>query len=510
MNCIQPCAPARRDVEVAAVVGLDLVDRRQDLPRHAVLDPRRLVDRQQKRRDREVADEEVRDLRRRRGRQRAGRPARPRRRPPRPCRRSSSSPSRRRRRRSRVRRPGVVSRGGGGTRTVGRSGGSDELRQRVAREVQRAADGRGVEARRRAVGGGRRCAGAGDGARPRRGGRAPARGRVAASGVGRRRRRGGRSRAPGPRPPLASGCGHADDSDAEREDRGESPRVATGRCWGLDQGSSHRVGGRGTTPSRRRTVPDFAAAPCQIACPHRRTAPPAPASPRARAPSLRRMHPTEHRGLRELYAMARQLRNHWRALAERIDAVAPQEAQLLRAGADVAGALLGELADVTAARGLYGKPMAQGLGARLAGAHSTLLDTTLEVNQALRFAVLDVVHVVTLLDYLARAAAQDGDAELQRFLERCGAADARAGGRRPRRRGRARRRARPRRARLRAGPRRPRRPRRRAARWARSASGSTAARGAERATASRLSGRARRPCPPPSGRARSCACRTSP
>ena len=130
------------------------------------------------------------------------------------------------------------------------------------------------------------------------------------------------------------------------------------------------------------------------------------------------MHQTEHRGLRELYAMTRQLRNHWRALAARIDAVAPQEAQLLRAGADQAGALLGELADVTAARGLYGKPMAQGLGARLAGVHSGLLDTTLEVNQALRFAVLDVVHVVTLLDYLARAAAHDDDAELQRFLER--------------------------------------------------------------------------------------------
>ena len=129
------------------------------------------------------------------------------------------------------------------------------------------------------------------------------------------------------------------------------------------------------------------------------------------------MHPTEHRGLRELYAMTRQLRNHWRTLAERIDAAAPPEAQLLRSGAAAARALIGELTDVTAARGLYGRPTAQGLGARLAGAHNALLDTTLEVNQALRFAVLDVVHVVTLLDYLARAAAQDGDAELRHFLE---------------------------------------------------------------------------------------------
>lgn len=129
------------------------------------------------------------------------------------------------------------------------------------------------------------------------------------------------------------------------------------------------------------------------------------------------MHPTEHRGLRELFAMARQLRNHWRTLAGRIEAHAPGEARMLREGAELAGALIAELTDVAAARNLYGRPMAQGLGARLAGVHNALLDPSLEINQALRFAVLDVVHVVTLLDYLARAAAQGGDRELQAFLE---------------------------------------------------------------------------------------------
>lgn len=129
------------------------------------------------------------------------------------------------------------------------------------------------------------------------------------------------------------------------------------------------------------------------------------------------MHPVEHRGLRELYATARQLRDHWRRLADRIDAAAPEEARLLRAGSDVARALIGELTDVTAARDLYGRPLAQGLGARIAAAHSTLLDTSLEVNQALRFAALDAVHVVTLLDFLARAGAHNGDPELQAFLE---------------------------------------------------------------------------------------------
>lgn len=128
------------------------------------------------------------------------------------------------------------------------------------------------------------------------------------------------------------------------------------------------------------------------------------------------MHPVEHRGLRELYAMTRQLRNHWRALAARLDATAPEQALLLRDGSDVARALLAELSDVTAARGIHGSPLAQGLGAQLARVHNGALDTTLEVNQALRFAALDVVHVVTLLEFLAAAATHDGDADLERFL----------------------------------------------------------------------------------------------
>jgi hypothetical protein len=128
------------------------------------------------------------------------------------------------------------------------------------------------------------------------------------------------------------------------------------------------------------------------------------------------MHPVVHRGVRELYAMTRQLRDHWRALAARLDARAPQEAQLLRDGSQLARTLLAELTGVTAARGIHGQPLAQGLGAQLARVHHGVLDTALEVNQALRFAVLDVVHVGMLLDFLATAAAQDADPELQTFL----------------------------------------------------------------------------------------------
>ena len=67
MNCIQPERAGGGDVEVAAVVGLDLVDRGEDLPAHAVLDAGGLVDGEEEGRDAELVDEEVRHADRRRG-----------------------------------------------------------------------------------------------------------------------------------------------------------------------------------------------------------------------------------------------------------------------------------------------------------------------------------------------------------------------------------------------------------------------------------------------------------
>lgn len=128
------------------------------------------------------------------------------------------------------------------------------------------------------------------------------------------------------------------------------------------------------------------------------------------------MHPAEHRGLRELHAAARQLRVHWRELGHRLDAVgAPNPA--LHDGSRDAAELLGELTAACAARGLYARPAAQGLGARVARARLTLVDPTLEVNQALRMAVLDVTHVATLCAYLARLAARRDDGELVALLD---------------------------------------------------------------------------------------------
>lgn len=113
----------------------------------------------------------------------------------------------------------------------------------------------------------------------------------------------------------------------------------------------------------------------------------------------------------------RQLRHHWRRLADRLDARgASARVDVLRAGSDEARALLRELTEVTAARGLHGKPAAQGFGARIAGIRNVLVDPTLELNQALRLAALDVQHVVTLLGYLAALAARRADDELQAFL----------------------------------------------------------------------------------------------
>ena len=77
-----PQRTSRRDIQVAPIVGLDLVDRGQHLPPHPILNPSRLIDRQQENRHPELPDHEIRDPRpKRRPRQRIHKPRiRPRRR----------------------------------------------------------------------------------------------------------------------------------------------------------------------------------------------------------------------------------------------------------------------------------------------------------------------------------------------------------------------------------------------------------------------------------------------
>jgi hypothetical protein len=123
------------------------------------------------------------------------------------------------------------------------------------------------------------------------------------------------------------------------------------------------------------------------------------------------LFPAEHRALRELYALTRQLGGHWARLDDKLDP-APD---VLARGVDASKELLAELAERTAAYGLHGVPAATGAGvwtSRLRGAGDLLL----ERNQALRGATLDIQHVITLLAYLAALATQRDDLTLAEWL----------------------------------------------------------------------------------------------
>jgi hypothetical protein len=121
------------------------------------------------------------------------------------------------------------------------------------------------------------------------------------------------------------------------------------------------------------------------------------------------VHAAEHRALREAYAVARQLRNHWGALSRHLDA------SVLPPGGADAQRLADELRAVARERGLAVGPAARSAGGTLAGARTGVADRFLERNQALRLAVLDASHLVTLLDYLAALAS---DEELSAFCKR--------------------------------------------------------------------------------------------
>jgi hypothetical protein len=126
------------------------------------------------------------------------------------------------------------------------------------------------------------------------------------------------------------------------------------------------------------------------------------------------LFPAEHRALRELHAMVRQLGGHWSRLARRLGGEA---ADVLDRGAAATPELLVELETQCATHELYGFPAAQGVGANAAGLRG-LGDLLLERNQALRGAVLDMTHVTLLLGYLAELAEHRGGAELAAFHRR--------------------------------------------------------------------------------------------
>src|SRR4051794_20754440 len=120
-------------------------------------------------------------------------------------------------------------------------------------------------------------------------------------------------------------------------------------------------------------------------------------------------HPAEHRALRELHVFGRQLVAHWERLSRRLGG---PEAGLLAAGAADARALLADAAAAMAARDVAVDRAASFAG-RVARARPSAPAHVLERNQALRFALHDVQHLVTLLAYLAALAAAEGDDDLR-------------------------------------------------------------------------------------------------
>jgi len=136
-------------------------------------------------------------------------------------------------------------------------------------------------------------------------------------------------------------------------------------------------------------------------------------SVRLSAPMSPSFHPTEHRGYRELYVSLRQLAEHWQRLGGRL--AGERVGSELVAGAAAARALLHALSAFTEPRGLYGRPLATGLGGVIAAARNLAGVRLLERNQAVRLALLDVHHARELLDYLARAAEHRGDTDAVAF-----------------------------------------------------------------------------------------------
>ena len=127
------------------------------------------------------------------------------------------------------------------------------------------------------------------------------------------------------------------------------------------------------------------------------------------------LHPAEHRAYRELYASARHLVHRWARLGTLLEDGLVGD-RLQRGAAD-AQRLLEELKPRTEAHGLYGGPMAQGVGARLADLRTGIADRGGDTGMVVRFAVLDAEHLITLLRQLAELARARDDRDMAGFCE---------------------------------------------------------------------------------------------
>lgn len=128
------------------------------------------------------------------------------------------------------------------------------------------------------------------------------------------------------------------------------------------------------------------------------------------------LHPTEHRGYRELYLSLQSMQKHWMRLSRDTEDEAALD--VLRFGVHRTGTLLRELKAVTEPFEVYGGPRALGAGRLSAAVQNLVRDPFLELNQAMRLAVLDTEHIANLLEYLAAAANQRQDEATEAFFSK--------------------------------------------------------------------------------------------
>lgn len=131
---------------------------------------------------------------------------------------------------------------------------------------------------------------------------------------------------------------------------------------------------------------------------------------------MSQLHPTEHRGYRELHATSREIVTYWGQMAERAGEADPEVAAALTKGVDQARKLIEELTPRTARFGVHGGARAHGAGKMLAMTRSRLRDPFLEYNQALRLSIGDAEHVATLCGYLAACAERRRDDDMAEFF----------------------------------------------------------------------------------------------
>ena len=127
------------------------------------------------------------------------------------------------------------------------------------------------------------------------------------------------------------------------------------------------------------------------------------------------LHPAEHRAYRELYVVTRHLSHRWARIGTLLDRT--DLGEKLQQGAAEANRLVEELKPRTEAYGLFGDPMAQGLGARLADLRTGVTDRGADAGMVARFAAIDAEHVTTLLRQLAELARAREDTDLAGFCD---------------------------------------------------------------------------------------------